>query len=232
MHFWRLTALCLCLWSPQAFAGFQWVAPASNNTQEKLEAPDKSQPGQNLTPEQMIKRIFRYESGDLSTREMDEQRTKYLKQAAEDAAENKPAMGAYREPENQVSKTLPKDSIALEAIPLNPQEKPTIGFGADVPLAMAVSDIVPSRYSVSFDKDINPGVLISWQGLHRPWQIVLAETLGRYRMVGSVKDNAITVHRLSADTTPLPINPMMASPGQTLILDPMPAPQKSKILLL
>ena len=51
-----------------------------------------------------------------------------------------------------------------------------VGFGKDMPLALALRQIVPPQYSYSFASDVNPGVRVSWTG-GKAWKTVLEEML-------------------------------------------------------
>ena len=50
------------------------------------------------------------------------------------------------------------------------------GFGTDMPLALALGQIVPPSYAYSFGEGVNPGQKVSWSG-GKPWNEVLSETL-------------------------------------------------------
>ncbi|MGH1456394.1 MAG: hypothetical protein ACRBDI_06405 [Alphaproteobacteria bacterium] len=50
------------------------------------------------------------------------------------------------------------------------------GFGSDMPLALALSQIVPPHYAYSFGEGVNPGAIISWDG-GLPWNEVLKNAL-------------------------------------------------------
>lgn len=62
-----------------------------------------------------------------------------------------------------------------------PSEQPSgfaeaVGFGRDLPLALAVSQIVPPDYAFSFDQSVSPGESISWEG-GKPWDQALNDAL-------------------------------------------------------
>ena len=50
------------------------------------------------------------------------------------------------------------------------------GFGSDVPLALALTQIVPAQFAYNFVGNVDPGVRISWSG-GKPWNAVLQEAL-------------------------------------------------------
>ena len=46
------------------------------------------------------------------------------------------------------------------------------GFGSEIPLAMALRQVVPADYAFSFGNGVNPGYRISWNG-GKPWNEVV-----------------------------------------------------------
>lgn len=50
------------------------------------------------------------------------------------------------------------------------------GFGSDMPLVLALRQVIPAEYSYSFGRDINMGANVSWNG-GKPWDLVLNEML-------------------------------------------------------
>lgn len=75
------------------------------------------------------------------------------------------------------------------------------GFGADLPLVIALQQVVPPGYQYSFSGNVNPGVLVSWEG-GRPWQQVLADMLARQGLGFKVQDNAVIVGYHSSPVAP------------------------------
>lgn len=49
-----------------------------------------------------------------------------------------------------------------------------VGFAKDVPLALALRQVVPPEYAFSFESGINPGIRVSWNG-GKPWNEVVAD---------------------------------------------------------
>jgi hypothetical protein len=66
------------------------------------------------------------------------------------------------------------------------------GFGTDMPLVLAMRQIVPPAYAYSFDPSANPGVRVSWEG-GRPWDRVLDEALAPYGMKAIIAGKAVRV---------------------------------------
>lgn len=197
------------LWHGEAVAGFQWIPPEPNPTAQEPAAKTKDDflkknrmqgkagHGQTLTPAQRLDNIYDYESKRISTMKEQEalqDKEKTIKankgqflpsdsQALNQTITKTTGMIPFKTPDASSARTAMHAGMAngkpIGDMAIDPTEKPVVGFGAQVPLALAVSDIVPDHYSFSFDSGVNPGLLVSWEGLHRPWNIVLSEMLAQ-----------------------------------------------------
>ena len=67
-----------------------------------------------------------------------------------------------------------------------------IGFGKDMPLALAVQQILPPGYAYSFAKSVNPGARVSWNG-GKQWNIVLLDTLEQLGLSARIDGNAVAI---------------------------------------
>lgn len=67
-----------------------------------------------------------------------------------------------------------------------------VGFGRDLPLALALSQVVPPEYSYAFGKDINVGTTVSWQG-GKPWNEVLNDMLVPNGMHAVIDGNRVVI---------------------------------------
>lgn len=72
------------------------------------------------------------------------------------------------------------------------------GFGKDMPLALALRQIVPSSYAFSFDPDVNIGSRVSWQG-GEPWNVVLNQALMKEDLQAIVYDDMVFVRPLAVE---------------------------------
>ncbi len=68
------------------------------------------------------------------------------------------------------------------------------GFGRDLPLVMAIRQIVPPEFGFVFDQGIDVQKHVSWQG-GQPWDIVLQNTLAPMGMQASVNGNVVSIMR-------------------------------------
>ena len=67
------------------------------------------------------------------------------------------------------------------------------GFGKDIPLAMALRDIVPAKYAYAFSPKDIAGTKISWRG-GKPWQDVLKSALEPLDFDMQVNDTQILIY--------------------------------------
>lgn len=104
-----------------------------------------------------------------------------------------------------ISDVAPKPLIEREsgALPVTPAETletpaasgpfaEALGFGSDIPLALALGQIVPAEFAYSFASNVNPGVKISWNG-GKPWNEVLNEALEPLNLRAEIIGTAVIV---------------------------------------
>ena len=109
----------------------------------------------------------------------------------------------FREPTSPTTST-PASSNFTEAV----------GFGSDVPLALALRQVVPANFAFSFSPDIDPGYRVSWDG-GKPWNEVVdamiaplgykAVITGRTVHIKSEKTSAVDIPSMNtsqASATP------------------------------
>jgi hypothetical protein len=87
------------------------------------------------------------------------------------------------------------------------------GFGRDVPLAIALQQIVPPGYQYSFAPGVDAGEMVTWSG-GRAWHDVLSDALAQSNLGYRVDGNIVTIDH--ADKIPA------AAPAA-----PQPAPMQS-----
>lgn len=136
------------------------------------------------------------------------------------------AKSAQQQPKQEM-KPQPHSASFKEAIKRKVNEKfpPVFGFGSDVPLALALQQIVPANYSYAFGKGVNPGEKVSWQSGER-WDDVLIAALDGSSMQARLQGQTIVVSNIPQGFSPQMAQPMKA-PMQTqaqskkLELEPM-----------
>jgi hypothetical protein len=106
-----------------------------------------------------------------------------------------PAQEEFSSFENSLAPDFPvQDYVEAEPPPMPPRKPASIlatpspmpqsfegfaeavGFGRDLPLALALSQLVPPDYSYSFAQNVDAGTNVSWQG-GKPWDEVLNDML-------------------------------------------------------
>lgn len=98
-------------------------------------------------------------------------------------------------PENQTQSNLPPQAKGSELSAKNEAVDfgKSLGFGADMPLALALQQIAPPNYAFAFGESVNPGVRVSWDGEGRPWNEVLEDTLRPHNLKAEVRGNVIHI---------------------------------------
>lgn len=71
------------------------------------------------------------------------------------------------------------------------------GFASQIPLALALRQILPIGYSFSIDQDVGMDTLVSYKG-GKPWHETLDEMLASAGLAGHVQGTMLTVSRASA----------------------------------
>lgn len=89
------------------------------------------------------------------------------------------------------SATMPATSIPAQ--PAQPiQYEQVVGFGRDIPLAIALRQIVPPTFAFQFDPAINVGMPISWDG-GAPWPETLQTILDPAGIMVDVRGNVVSL---------------------------------------
>lgn len=90
---------------------------------------------------------------------------------------------------------------SVKDMPVSVSKKPKIyaevvGFGEDLPLALALSQIVPEGYAYSLGKGVNPGLKVDWSG-GRSWPEVISRMVAEHGLGVSVYDKKVVVHLMN-----------------------------------
>lgn len=95
------------------------------------------------------------------------------------------------------------------------------GFGSDMPLALALRQVVPPSYAFSFGDGVNPGYRVSWNG-GKPWNEVIHDMIAPLNLVGFVRGNKLYINQKvksamtkepEAKTLPIEIPPPAPEPA-------------------
>ncbi len=71
-----------------------------------------------------------------------------------------------------------------------------IGFGRDLPLALAISQVIPSEFTHSFVENIDTGITVSWEG-GKPWNQVLNEMLRPKNLTSVIRNNRVIIQPMA-----------------------------------
>lgn len=101
-------------------------------------------------------------------------------------------------------KSLPvKPSVAAPSVAAPVSASPVLeGFGKDIPLALALRDIVPSQYAFAFESGEMAGRKVSWRG-GKPWKDSLDDALASIGLASVVQGNAVMI--VSQQKAPVPM---------------------------
>lgn len=72
-----------------------------------------------------------------------------------------------------------------------------VGFGKELPLALALSQVVPAGYTYSFADNIDAGATVSWEG-GKPWNEVLSAMLAPSGMRAVIRSNQVVIESASS----------------------------------
>lgn len=109
------------------------------------------------------------------------------------------------------------------------------GFGTDIPLVMAIRQIVPAKQAFAFEKGVNLSQAVSWQG-GKAWPTVLSETLasvGLYArahndmlMIGKAEGKIVPAAPAKTEAAPAASDDItsmaMSSPAESSAMAPAP----------
>ncbi|MEZ5902424.1 MAG: hypothetical protein R3D88_03825 [Alphaproteobacteria bacterium] len=101
-----------------------------------------------------------------------------------------PIPGGEPAPLYEIEKAYYAPSSTISDTPV--QYAHAIGFGRDLPLALALSQVIPEGFTHSFAEDVDPGVAVSWEG-GEPWNVVLNNMLRPQNMTAIIQGTNITI---------------------------------------
>lgn len=95
----------------------------------------------------------------------------------------------------------PYQAGAAQPVPRAPKSyggySEAVGFGRDLPLALALSQIIPPEYKYSFSQNIDAGMSVSWEG-GKPWDVVLNEMLAPSGMKAVIENNQVSIRNMNS----------------------------------
>lgn len=193
--------------SAPAYAGFEWKGP--------LEAPHAAAPeaapeADNMAPVASSNNpppmspmvpppMHTVPHGDQSFKPVQPPAAPITQNANQQAAQDLAPVDMTPAPEA----AAPVAAAPVAAAPMadaTPQGEVLSGFGKDVPLVIALQQVVPAGYQYSFGAGVNPGVSVSWEG-GKPWQQVLSDMLAAQSLGYKIQNNAVVIGNFPSDVS-------------------------------
>lgn len=84
----------------------------------------------------------------------------------------------------------------IERVSLSTNYAEAIGFGRDLPLALALSQVIPAEFTHSFAKNVDAGVNVSWEG-GKPWDQVLNDMLSPNNLTATIQSNKVIIQPMA-----------------------------------
>jgi hypothetical protein len=74
------------------------------------------------------------------------------------------------------------------------------GFGSDMPLALALQQIVPAGYATSFGSGVNPGAAVTWDGGKpwKPWNQIISDMLAPHNLEVQIDGKVVNIRQPGA----------------------------------
>lgn len=131
---------------------------------------------------------------------------------------------AYQ-PGMEVARSYVPEPARRESVDMgSPKYDIADGFGKDIPLEMAVQQIIPTGYTHRFGKDADAASLVSWQG-GRAWDNVLMSAVAPLGLNVFISDNDVEIATAPASSMPSspPRQAMVMTSGVKVKEAPRPA---------
>lgn len=163
--------LCVATAVPSAQAGFQWVPPENADQVSTAVTPAPMASSPYIPTPQIIE-------GTAPVRPLPAPVLEPAPSSAPLVATTvtAPVVRAQESapaPMPSVMDTLPAPTLSA---PAAEADKPVLGFANNVPLSVALRQVLPKDYAFSVAQDISLGTLVSWKG-GAPWRHVLKDML-------------------------------------------------------
>lgn len=155
-------------------------------------------------------------------------------------AEMKSALQSQNDPAVQPPGMIPPAAIPpqmmtpaspIPASPSSASYAEAVGFGADMPLAFAMRQIVPPEYAFAFDPSVDHGARVSWTG-GKPWDMVLTETLLPLGLASVIEGKTVRVVPIGSASPQMPVmaaipapvyqDSVAMAPPMNMVSSPMP----------
>jgi hypothetical protein len=237
-----LSLLTTVFLSVPAFAGFQWVPPQNNQAPRTTEPAvpaeaviDHIRTGQPL-PENSAHSQDNHMMTPMAMEPVSATPEPVISEpiiAPAPISEEPALMPAPADiaPAPSSASAAPQIITPPDAPPLAPSSDAPmskdviIGFGDQLPLALALGEIVPKSYHYAFAGGVNPGAFVSWDGQGRSWDLVLSDMLAPHNLSAQMRGNMVMIVQKSSPAQAIPAQNMRvqeSSPPIDIIRAPMP----------
>ncbi|MCC6597870.1 MAG: TcpQ domain-containing protein [Alphaproteobacteria bacterium] len=112
-------------------------------------------------------------------------------------AEIAPTPEGMAAPAQRMEMPAPAAQVEKEAAPSAPELAHIEGFGTDIPLALALREVVPPEYAYAFGDGVNPGYRISWNG-GKNWLEVVREMVAPLSLRADIRGNVVVISSMHA----------------------------------
>ena len=172
-------SVILLTWASPVLAGFEWKAPVPAPTPVIV----STQPAVPAVPAIPVQNSILWDKG---IPKMPTQRIQDVEYAP--IIVNKVMTGSVVTDKVMMDKT-PKTTAAPLPVGI------ISGFGTELPLKIALQQVIPPTYKVSLSPGVNSLILVSWRG-EKPWEQVLTDMLSTRNLGFSRQNNVITISML------------------------------------
>ena len=101
-------------------------------------------------------------------------------------------MGAPVPPQKKIASANMPTDINLYSDNSYKSYDNVVGFGKDMPLTIALGQVVPDRYAFSYGKNVDMGKTASWEG-GKPWNEVLQEMLSPLGLMAVISNDTVRI---------------------------------------
>jgi hypothetical protein len=70
-----------------------------------------------------------------------------------------------------------------------------VGFGSDLPLALAISQVVPSDFTHRFEGNVDTSKTVTWEG-GKPWNVVLSDMLRPEGLEADIDGSVVVISKM------------------------------------
>jgi Toxin co-regulated pilus biosynthesis protein Q len=221
-------ALGFVITTVPAYAGFEWVAPSDGASYQPAPqqpsmapmAPMNSAPSMATSMPEVISPVVI--SGDTNTN-----MAPPMKSMA--PAPSRMMMPATS-PSPAMAPAAPADMAASTISVSSNNDEKTQGFASQIPLALALRQLLPAGYNFSIDQDVDMNTLVSYKG-GKSWRETLKDALGSVGLKEHEQGLSVIVSRGGSDmamtNSPAPSLPPMDAPRNVSQASYLVAPASS-----